>query len=236
MTVKRAHMVSRGYLQAWGNNRGLVYVWDGEAGVSGVRSLTNATVVGYAYKTEHTTLDLEAEYAGIEGRGLSAMRNIANGGSLNSAGRDAMIEFLDMHLERGRYADQAGVRMPIAMGNLFSGQVEMTEMGLGDRLVLSKDINKEALRIASLRVDRWPWRVFEVSGGLITGDGAVLIWEQRRGSGITSISFPVSPTRLLILGDSVPADSPINALIARNSRRWLVDHVDGNVARSMPNR
>lgn len=236
MPVKRAHMVSRGYLQAWGNGRGLVYVWDAEAQVSGERGLTNATVVGYAYKTEHTNLDLEQEYAGIEGRGLSAMRGIINGGSLNTDGREAMIAFLDMHLERGRYADQAGVRTPIAMGNIFTGESTMAEMGLGDRLVLSKSLNREALRIVSLGVDKWPWRVFEVRGGLITGDGAVLIWEHTKGFGVTTISFPLSPTRLLILGEPLPSDAPLNALIARNSRRWLVDHVDGSIARSMPNR
>ena len=232
MAVKRAHMVSRGYLEAWANDRGMVYVWDGEAGVNGARGLRHATVVGYAYKTVHTTLDLEEHYSIIESRGLSAIRNIVRGGSLNSDGRTVVIDFLDMHLERGRYADQAEVRMPIGMANIFGGGFEMSEMGLGDRLVLSRDINKDALRISALRVDRWPWRVADVGGGLITGDGAVLLWEQSKGSGVSSISFPLSPSKLLVLGETLPS-APLNALVAKNCRRWLIDHVDGTTARSM---
>lgn len=233
MTVKRAHMVTRSYLQAWGNDRGLVYVWDTESKAAGVRSVRDATVVSYAYRTEHTTLDLEAHFAAIEGRGAAAIRNVINGGTLNSDGREAVVEFLDMHLERGRYADQAQVRMPVAVGDVFGGGFQMSEMGLGDRLTLSKDINKDALRIADLRVDRWTWRVAEVRSGFITGDGAVLVWERTKGSGVSSVSFPISPTRLLILGDVLP-EVPMNALIASNCRRWLIDHVEGSVARSMP--
>ncbi len=232
MAVKRAHMVTRGYLQAWSNDHGLVYVWDGEARISGVRSLGDATVVRYAYRTEHTNLDLEAHFAGIEGRGTAAMRNLIGGGALNAEGREAMIEFLDMHLERGRYADQASVKMPVGLGDLFHGGFQMSAMGLGDRLTLSKDINTNALRISDLHVGRWPWRVADVRSGLITGDGAVLLWEETKGSGISSISFPLSPTRLLILGDPLP-NVPINALVANNCRRWLIDHVEGSVARSM---
>jgi hypothetical protein len=225
-------MVTRSYLQSWANDRGLVHVWDSEAKVSGVRSLGSATVVSYAYRTEHTNLDLEAHFAGIEGRGAAAMKNIISGGTLNTDGREAIIDFLDMHLERGRYADQAAVKMPVAIANAFTGGVQMSEMGLGDRLTLSRDINKEALRISALRADRWPWRVAEVRSGLITGDGAVLIWERTKGSGVTTISFPLSPTRLLILGEELPS-VPINAFILNNCRRWLIDHVEGSAARSM---
>lgn len=235
MTVKRAHMVTRGYLEGWANSRGLVYVWDGETPIAGVRSLGDATVVGYAYRTEHTTLDLEAHYAGIEGRGVAAFRSLTTGGTLTSAGRSAVIEFLDMHLERGRYADQARVRMPIAMGDFSKGGFQMAEMGLGDRLVLSESMNKEAIRIALLGVDRWPLRVATVNSGLITGDGAVLMWERADGSGIQTVSFPLAQNKLLILGEPLP-HVPINALIANNCRRWLIDHVEGNVARSMPSR
>lgn len=233
MAVKRAHMVTRVYLEGWANDRGVVFVWDAESGTFGVRGLINATVVSYAYRTEQTTLDLEAHYANIEGNGIAAFRNIITGGTLNSDGRAAAIEFLDMHLERGRYADQAAVRMPVGIGNIVTGGFEMGEMTMGDRLVLSESMNKEAIRISRLGVERWPWRVATVNSGLITGDGAVLMWERRAGAGVTTVTFPLSPTRLLVLGDDLP-NVPINALIANRSRRWLIDHVDGDVARSAP--
>jgi hypothetical protein len=73
--------------------------------------------------------------------------------------------------------------MPVGIGNFETGGFEMSEMGLGDRLALSLDLNKDALRISALRVDRWPWRITDVSSGLLTGDGAVLTWEHRKGRG-----------------------------------------------------
>lgn len=227
-------MVSKGYLRAWANSRDLLFVMDAEHETRGVRALSNATVVSHAYRTEHTTLDLEAEYARVESAALPAMRNLANGGTTTNEGEAAIVHFLDMHAERGRYADQAGVKFPIATANIYSGQVKMAEMGLGDRLVLSrhKELSPSVVRIQSLGVQKWRWRVVPVPSGLITGDGAVLMWEKRAAAGVTSITFPLSPSRLLVLGQDLDGlHIPLNELIAGRSRRWLVDHVDGHISR-----
>lgn len=232
MTVKRAHMVSKGYLTAWANERGLVHVWDAEKLVSGVRPVGDATVVRYAYRTELIGHNLEAEYGRIESRATPALRNLATGGSLTSDGEVAVLDFLDMHQERGQYADQAEVRIPVAAGNIYAGSVSMEQMGLGDRLTLARDTDTEAVRVSSLGVKRWRWRVLPVDSGLATGDGAVMLWRKRSSAPISAVSFPVSPTRLLILGDGLDGLTiPLNTLLMSNCRRWLVDHVDGNLAR-----
>jgi hypothetical protein len=98
-------MVTRGYLAAWANDRNNVFVADAETKNGGIRGLSGATVVSYAYRTEISSVDLESEYARIESDALPAIRNLAGGGSITSAGRDAIIRFLDMHIERGRWAD-----------------------------------------------------------------------------------------------------------------------------------
>ena len=239
MTVKRPHMVTRGYLQAWVNGRNALFLWDGEVGKMGVRPVNDATVVGHAYDTEHTTLDLEAQFARIETAGVPAIRNLSDGGTLNDDGRRALVAFLDMHLERGRYADQAKVKTPIAKVDIFGGGVEMAEMGLGDRLVLSRDMEKSTVRIADLDVLRWPWRVgTSAEGLLLTGDGSVLLFERSKGTGVATITFPLSPTRLLVLGDDLPPAPlrDLNAFTIAKSRRWLVDRADGAFARQMPTR
>lgn len=237
MTVKRPHMVTRGYLQAWVNGRNALFLWDSESGRSGVRPVNDATVVRSVYDTEHTILDLESQFGRIESDGLPAIRNLAQAGSLNDEGRAAVVAFLDMHLERGRYADQANVKMPIAKIDFFNGGVEMAEMGLGDRLVLSRDMEKSTVRIADLGVLKWRWRIATSAEGLLlTGDGAVLLFERSKGTGVATITFPLSPTRLLVLGDDLPPAPlrDLNAFTIAKSRRWLVDRADGAFARQMP--
>jgi Protein of unknown function (DUF4238) len=234
VAVKRAHMVTRAYLSAWANGRDLVYVWDVETKNAGVRSLTNATVVTRAYEANVTTLDLEEHYSRIESRAIPAFRSLARGGSLNSEGRLAVIDFLEMHYARGRYADQAQIGMPVGMGNIFTGEFQMTEMRLGDRLTLDRDLNRDAARIDNLGADRWPWHIAEVESGLITGDGGVLIWRQSDGKSITSITFPIGPTKLLVIGDDLLGRAlPLNKLVVSRSRRWLIDRVEGDLARSV---
>lgn len=236
MPVKRAHMVTRGYLAAWANDRNQVFVADAEAGRAGVRSLGDATVVGYAYRTEITNVDLESEYAAVESNAVPAIRNLASGGSITSGGRDAIVHFLDMHLERGRWADQSAVRIPVGIATIDQpgGDFRMAQAGLGDRLALSRieGLGPNDLKIANLGIDRWPWRVAAVESGLVTGDGAVLAVSQRDGDAVTTVSFPLSPTRLLIIGEGFGRTAvPINGVIAGRCRRWLVDRVDGEAAR-----
>jgi hypothetical protein len=58
--------------------------------------------------------------------------------------------------------------------------------------------------------------------GLATGDGAVLLWRPTDGAEISTISFPLSPTQLLVIGEDLPDDVPHNRLLAENSKRWIV--------------
>lgn len=58
--------------------------------------------------------------------------------------------------------------------------------------------------------------------GLATGDGAVLLWRTTEGAGVFTISFPLSPTQLLVIGKDLPDDVPLNRLLAENSKRWIV--------------
>lgn len=189
--VKRAHMVSRAYIEAWSNDRSLVTVFDKEnPAASGVRSVRDATVVRYAYRTELTTLL-------------------------------AIVEFLDMHRERGGFADKTKERVPMASANVLTGQSRMVHAGLGDRIVLSRSVDTSRVRIRDLPVGRWRWHVLPVDSGLITGDGAVLLWSERDTT--CTVTFPISPSRLLVIGSGLDgATVPINSLIADQSRRWLI--------------
>ncbi len=51
MAVKRAHMVSRSYLQPWGDDRGIVEVIDLEHGLGFRTAIVNATVASRATPT-----------------------------------------------------------------------------------------------------------------------------------------------------------------------------------------
>lgn len=232
MSVKRAHMITRAYLEAWANERGLVHVWDAENELNRVSSLTDATVVRYAYRTNVTSFDLEAHYARLENRAIPALRSLANGGGPSRDGRAAVIDFLDMYLERGRYADQAKVKMPVWVGST-SSPGHMADMGLGDRLTFAKDLDTESVRLAHLDLEVWTWRVLSINGGLVTGDGAVLMFTRTQGGPVSAVTFPLSPTRLLVIGDGLRGIPPsFNLLTASRCRRWLVDRVDGALART----
>jgi len=100
-------------------------------------------------------------------------------------------------------------------------------------------MERSTVRIAELGVHKWPWRVGTSEEGLLlTGDGAVLLFERSRGTGVDTITFPLSPTRLLVLGDNLPPAPlrDLNAFTIAKSRRWLVDRADGAFARRMPTR
>lgn len=225
-------MITRGYLEGWANDRGLVYVFDAEAEVHGPRALSSATVVMYAYRTEHTTLDLEHEYSKVEGEGVAAIRMLAASGALSKEGQGALVRFLDMFLERGFSADQAKVRVPVGIGDFVGGDLRMETLGMGDRLVLSRSMDENRISLAALKIEDWTWRVIPVDSGLVTGDGAAILWNGTAGGPLAAVTFPLSPTRLLVIGDllmGVPV--PFNQLVANRSKRWLIDHVDGVVSR-----
>jgi hypothetical protein len=213
--------VSRGYIEAWADSRNVVEVIDIQDRRGFPTSINNATVVSYVYDSTVLTHDLEKDYSKIEDVGTPAIVKLRDGGqSLTDRERDAIIAFLDMHLDRGRYADQTKLRAP-ALVLKTGGEVQATELRLGDVLLLSQSL-PEVLRLPTLGLDQWEWRVLPVEG-LVTGDGAVLLWaSSSEDAEICTVTFPLSPTRLLVIGRDLPDGVPMNDLIASKSKRWIV--------------
>ncbi|WP_400996411.1 DUF4238 domain-containing protein [Agromyces sp. GXQ0307] len=220
--VRRAHMVSAGYIRAWADEKDTVDVIDLQHDRGFPSAVSNATVVSYAYDPEVMQHDLENDYARIEDRGIPVIEKLRNGETtVTPAEMGAMIGFLDMHLDRGRYADQTKIRTPAAV-LMTGGQVEHRELNLGDRLLLSRSL-PDVIRLADLRLEEWEWRVNDVRPfRLATGDGAVMLWASASGADICTVSFPLSPTQLLVIGKDLPPDIPLNVLLAEKCRRWLV--------------
>lgn len=219
MNVKRAHMVSKGYIRAWADANDQVDVLDLEHVQGRTSTIANATVVRYAYEPQVLSHDLESDYARIESKGIPAIRKLCNENSLTSAEQSAIVAFLDMHLDRGRYADQTKIRTPAVLLKT-GGQLEDTELNVGDRLLLSQSFH-EVTRLAALGLEQWPWRVRQAQH-LATGDGAVLLWRPTDGAEISTVSFPLSPTQMLVIGQDLADDVRLNTLLAMNSRRWIV--------------
>ncbi|MGO4785517.1 DUF4238 domain-containing protein [Cryobacterium sp. W22_MBD10_FK3] len=220
MNTKRPHMVSKGYIKGWADAKGIVEVIDIQ-GRRGLRQpIGNATVVNYVYEPTVLTTDLEAAYGQIESAGTPVIvklrdRDIA----LTSADIAAMIAFMEMHLDRGRYADQAKVRTPAVLVKT-GWHFEDAELSLGDRLLLSQSL-PDVLRLATLGLEQWTWTVISTEG-LPTGDGAVLLWVPTKGADICTVSFPLSPTRLLVIGEELPDGIPIHTRITDNCKRWII--------------
>lgn len=220
--VKRAHMVSRSYLRAWADSRNRVDVLDIEQGRGFTSAIGSATVVSYAYDPAVLTHDLEREFSGIESNGAPAIAKLRHGHQLSRDEMKDMTAFLDMHLERGRYADQTGIRTPAVLVKT-DGSAEDAQFNLGDRLLLSRYM-EGAVRLAALGVEQWPWEVREARS-LATGDGAVLLWREKPGAEISVVTFPLSPTQLLVIGTGYEVQAPLNTLLAEHSRRWIVGTV-----------
>nr|WP_012311418.1 DUF4238 domain-containing protein [Arthrobacter sp. Chr15]ABR67053.1 unknown [Arthrobacter sp. Chr15] len=217
--VKNAHMVSAGYIRAWADKRNVVDVLDLQEGRGYPVSYKSATVVNYVYDPNLLARNLEGDYSDIENAGTPALVKMRNGEPLTEAEAHAVIAFLDMHLDRGRYADRTKVRAP-AVALTKDGRILQTELALGDALLLSQSF-QDVLRLSSLGLEHWPWHVREEKG-LATGDGAVLLWRTTDGAEVSTISFPLSPTQLLVIGEDLPDNVPLNPLLAQNSKRWIV--------------
>jgi len=221
MNTKRPHMVSRGYIKGWADANGFVDVIDVQ-GRRGLRqSIGNATIVNYVYEPAVLTAsNLEAAYAHIESNGTPVIDKLrAGGAALTPADMLAMITFIDMHLDRGRYADQAKVLTPATL--IKPGwQLEEAELSLGDRLALSQSL-PEVLRLTKLGLDQWSWTVVQ-EYDLPTGDGAVLLWAPAREADICTVTFPISPTQLLVIGQELPAGIWLHNRIAANCKRWII--------------
>lgn len=219
MTVKAAHTVSKGYIREWADAKNIVDVLDLQDGRGYRSSYNKATVVSYGYDAKILTRDLELDYSHIENCGTPAIVKLRNGDPLTAAEQSAVIAFLDMHLDRGRYADKTKIRVP-AMVLKAGGRIEDAELALGDMLLLSQSF-QDVLRLTTLGLEHWPWQIREEMG-LATGDGAVLLWRQPDGAEISTVSFPLSPTQLLVIGQDLAEDAPVNSRLAGNSRRWIV--------------
>jgi hypothetical protein len=214
-------MVSQGYIEAWADKRGIVDVIDVQDRHGFPTSIRNATVVSYVYDPNVLTRDLEEAYSKVEDAGTPVIVKLREGAqSLTNKERDSMIAFLEMHLERGRYTDRTKLRAP-ALVLKTEGEIEETELRLGDVLLLSRSL-PEVLRLQNLELDQWEWRVWPVEG-LITGDGAVLLWRSSsEDAEICTVTFPLSSDRLLVIGRELPDGVPMNDRIASNSKRWIV--------------
>ncbi|OWP20308.1 hypothetical protein CBF90_02090 [Microbacterium sp. AISO3] len=219
--VRRAHMVSRGYLKAWADSRGVIEVIDKQKGERYPSSIKNATIVSYVYDSSVLTQDLEAEFAAVEDAGIPAIDKLRRGETdLSADDMHALIAFLDMHLHRGRYADRAGVRVP-AQVLRTDGTIEAAELALGDLLTLARGLD-DIVQLRDLGLEHWYWQILLQERPLATGDGAVMLWSPAEGSPVSTVTFPLSPTQLLVVGEALREHLPISAAIAKNSKRWLV--------------
>jgi hypothetical protein len=212
--------MTKAYLRAWADKRGTVDVLDMERRCVLPQSVNNATVVGGAYDPLVLMHDLEGEYASIENRGMPVIAKLRREIELTPSEMAAMIAFLDMHLDRGRYADQAGIVLPAAVLKT-DGSVESADFSVADRLRLSRSL-PDVLRLATLSLDQREWRVEPHPEGLVTGDGAVLLFPEPAGAELRSIAFPLSPTQLLVIGEPLQVHAPINRHITDASRRWII--------------
>lgn len=181
--------------------------------------MNNATVHSYAYEPNVLNRNLEKEYAQIESHGMQAIAKLrGQDPELDAETLAAMTAFLDMYLDRGRYADQTDVRTPAVLVRT-NGTNEDVEFNVADRLLLSQSM-KDVVRLNALGLESWAWQV--LPGAFVTGDGAVLLFRETERSNICTVAFPLSPTQLLLIGKSFDRPVALNPLIASKSRRWLL--------------
>lgn len=223
MKVRRAHMVSRGYLDPWADQKGRVDVIDIEQGRGFKATINNATVVSYVYEPSVLTVNLEAEFGRIESAATPVFVKLREGAKLGENDKRSVIKFLDMHLERGRYADQAKISTP-ALVLKTGGRVEEVELKLSDRLLLTRYMDGP-IRLSTRGLENWSWTLYK-RVGLVTGDGAVLSWRETETGDLCTVTFPISPTQMLVIGKEIPLHTPINDNVVKASRRWLVGEVD----------
>ena len=212
-------MVTKWYLKAWADEHNVVDVIDVLEGRGHPSAVGDASVVSYVYDPEVLGHDLEGAFGEIESAAAPAFARLRAGEVMTMPDLTAVIAFLDMHLHRGRYANRVGVRQP-ALLYMKDGTVQEAELNYADLLSLAHD-HPDTLRLTTLGLEQREWRIQSLEG-LFTGDGAVLLIGPSRDQDPTTITFPMSPTQLLVIGDDLPAGVPINHRIVANSRRWVV--------------
>jgi hypothetical protein len=217
--VRRAHMLTKSYIRAWADDRNRVDVIDKGRNHGYPSSVNNATVRSFAYEPNVLTRNLEQDYGVIESNGIRAINRIRDENPVVDHDTiDAMIAFLDMHLDRGRYADQAETRTP-ALLLMRDGTMKDVEFNVADRLVLSQSL-EDVVRLRVLGLESWDWQI--LPGEFVTGDGAVLLFRESESTEVCTIAFPLSPTQLLLIGKPFAGPVALNPLIASKSRRWIV--------------
>lgn len=212
-------MVTGSYIRAWADEKNVLDVADVQDGRGYPSSYKNASIVSYVYDPAVMAVDLEARYSNIEDQGMLAVAKLRAEEGLTQKEAEAAIAFLDMHLHRGRYADRAGVRVPAIM-LMKDGTTQEKDLLLGDMLVLTHE-HADTLRLTSRGLERWRWQVY-TTDDLFTGDGAVLLWQPNAEHDFSTVTFPLSPTQLLVIGDDIPSDLNVNRFIVNNCRRWVV--------------
>ncbi|PZF13192.1 DUF4238 domain-containing protein [Curtobacterium sp. MCLR17_034] len=219
--VRRAHMLTKAYILAWADERNRVDVIDIGRNRGYPSSVNNATVRSYAYEPNVLSHNLEQDYSVVESQGLQAIAKLrGEDPTLDDDAMAALISFLDMHLDRGRYADQTEVRTP-AVVLKTDGTIQDVEFNVADRLLLSQSM-KDVVRLKALGLESWDWQI--LPGEFVTGDGAVLLFREAEGADVCTVAFPLSPTQLLLIGKPFERPVALNPLIASKSRRWLVGH------------
>lgn len=54
----------------------------------------------------------------------------------------------------------------------------------------------------------------------------MLLWSETKDRELCTVTLPISPTQMLVIGEDIDPAIPINNLLAMRSRRWLVGSVD----------
>lgn len=216
-------MLSKSYIRAWADDRGVLDVIDLEQGRGYHISYQKATVLGRAYEPAVLSHDLEGEYARIEGRGMSAIAKLRGRLRLSDVETRGLIAFLDMYRYRGRYADRTGSTV-LAVAVVNDGSTRHLELNYGDLMTLNR-ARDPGPRLTELRLENRPWTLYEYDGGLPTGDGAVMLFESEPDGGVSHVAFPLSPTELLVIGEELTDPLPIKGLagqIGQRSNRWII--------------
>jgi hypothetical protein len=102
---------------------------------------------------------------------------------------------------------------------MIDGAARDIELRLGDMTLLTRD-REPGPKLTELGLERREWTVWEVDD-IPTGDGAVMLWGSSAET-VSVVTFPLSPTQLLLIGDELPRGVPFKMRLAMNCRRWIV--------------
>lgn len=109
------------------------------------------------------------------------------------------------------------------MAVMTNGAARGVELRLGDMTLLTRG-REPGPRLTELGLEQRVWRVWEVDD-IPTGDGAVMLWGSSVGTcgeSVSVVTFPLSPTQLLLIGDELPVGVPFKMRLAMSCRRWIV--------------